>query len=121
MQMEIEGVDPQAADDDAHYHIIDSFYDVTPHGMLLVSLGACTCIMLHSYAQNHNIELEEVEVRMQYFHEPEDHIEATVGLTGEFDEKTYARLIQVSPHCTVHHALDKGIAIDWAEADEEAS
>lgn len=122
MQMTFEAVDPLAADNDvAGYHLIDSLYDLTPHGMLLASLGACTCIMLHSYAQNRGIDLAEVELRMRYIHEPEDRIEATVGLTGDFDEKVYDRLIRISPHCSVHDALHRGIAIDWAAADEGAA
>jgi uncharacterized OsmC-like protein len=115
MQMEFKAVDPQAPEDVDDYHVIERLYDLTPHGMLLASLGACTCIMLHSYAQNHDIDLREVEMRLRYIHEPEDRVEASIGLTGEFDEKTHERLYQISPHCTVHHALSKGIEIGWSE------
>jgi uncharacterized OsmC-like protein len=123
MQMAFEAVDPRAPEDTDDYHVIERLYDLTPHGMLLASLGACTCIMLHSYAQNHDINLREVDVRLRYTHEPEDRIEATVSLAGEFDEKTHDRLYQISPHCTVHHALREGIAIDWSEfkGDEGAT
>jgi uncharacterized OsmC-like protein len=119
MQMEFEAVDPGAAEDADDYHVIERLYDLTPHGMLLAGLGACTCILLHSYAQNHDIDLREVEVRMRYIHEPEDRIEAAVGLAGEFDEKAHERLYQISPRCSVHYALHEGIAIDWAEYDGE--
>ena len=42
---------------------VDNVYGLTPYGMLLAGLGSCTGIVLHTYAQYHDVPLEGVELQ----------------------------------------------------------
>lgn len=105
---------------------VENLYDLTPYTMLLTSLGTCTTILLHSYAENHNIPLEEAEVRLTY-QELETGTEGIVVFVGfggdELTETQRQRLFQVSEHCSIHKLLHDGMQIEWmpyVEEDEEA-
>ena len=101
---------------------VHAVHELSPYGMLLAGLGSCTAILLHSYAQNHNVDLQQVELRVSYdriFDEDCAHCEeigeyaekisAEVGLTGGFDEKERKKLFLISRHCPVHKILHDGI------------
>lgn len=118
LSMEVFAVDPQIGETD-EYWPVDHPFDVTPHGMLLISLGSCTCIMMHSYAANRGIDLQEVEVRLAYVHEGVQHVEVAIGFRGDFDEDVYQRLYNISRHCSVHEVLQRGVPIDWADLNAE--
>lgn len=47
-------------------HHVDHVNDLTPYGMLLASLGTCTTVLLHTYAKNHGIKLDEAEITLRY-------------------------------------------------------
>ena len=54
-------------DPDAHqFYPADDVHQLTPYGMLLSGLGSCTTIVLHTYAQHHGVDLQEVELRLNY-------------------------------------------------------
>jgi uncharacterized OsmC-like protein len=101
---------------------VHAIHELTPYGMLLAGLGACTSILLHSYAQNHGVDLDEVELRVSYdrvFDEDCEHCEeigeysekisAEVSLEGDFDERMRNKLFLISQHCPVHKILHDGI------------
>lgn len=109
---------------------VEHLLGVTPYGMLLVSLGGCTGILLHSYAQNRGIPLEAVEMRLEYHRDFDDdcekcetiehygeHIYATLSLEGDdLSEKDRERLWHISHQCPVHKILEEGIVVQWNEA-----
>lgn len=101
---------------------VHAIHELTPYGLLLAGLGSCTAILLHSYAHNHGVDLQEVEVRASYdrvfardceeceaIEEYTEQINAEVALSGDFDEKERNKLFLISKHCPVHKILHDGI------------
>jgi uncharacterized OsmC-like protein len=98
--------------------------ELTPYGMLLVSLGGCTGIVLHSYARHHGLSLERVELRLRYDRvfsrdcedcekskEYEDTVDLEIVLEGDLVHEDRERLLLVSRHCPVHQMLARGIPV----------
>ena len=110
--------DPESGEISQVTHI----HELTPYTMLLSSLGACTTIVLHTYAQNHQVGLQEVEIRLRYkrvFQEDcenceeinryEEKIDQELILMGDLSESERQKLYQISKHCSVHKLLEDGI------------
>ena len=98
--------------------------DLTPYGMLLASLGSCTAVLLNAFAKNHELDLQEVELRLRFernFREDcqncdniekyEEHIEQEIIFTGELNSKEREKLFLVSRHCPIHKMLKDGIEV----------
>ena len=107
-------------------HPVHAIHELSPYGLLLVGLGACTAILLHSYAQNHNVKLQEVEMRMTYgrvfatdckeCEETDKYtegIDAEVGFVGELSPAERNKLFLISQHCPVHKILHNGIGTEF--------
>jgi putative redox protein len=98
--------------------------------MLLASLGTCTAVVLHTYAQYHSVPLQEVVIDLVYdrmfgedceqcegIDEYDERIKGTVALRGELTEDQRHRLHAVSRHCPIHKMLQTGIGVDVAFVD----
>ena len=98
--------------------------ELTPYGMLLVSLGACTAIVLHTYAQHHELSLDRVELRLRYdrvfakdcedcekTNQYEDGVDLEIALEGNLNSEDRERLLLVSLHCPIHKMLARGIPV----------
>jgi len=122
-ETEVLAVDPHLPDSD-QLHPVEGITQLTPYGMLLASLGACTAIVLHTYAQNHEVDLDEVELRLQYarvFSEDceqcedigqyTEQIAEQIVLSGELTPQKRHRLFLVSRHCPIHRMLSQGIEV----------
>ncbi|NLE76170.1 MAG: OsmC family protein, partial [Chloroflexi bacterium] len=70
----LEAADPHEDASD-ELHPVHHALSLSPYGMLLSSLGTCTAIVLHTYAQNHGVELEDVEIRLTYGRDFQDDCE----------------------------------------------
>jgi uncharacterized OsmC-like protein len=126
-ETEFMAADTEASDQaERDLHPVHAIHELSPYGLLLVSLGACTAILLHSYAQNHNVKLQEVEMRMTYERvfaqdckECEQKgqyaggIDAEVGLVGELSPAERDKLFLISQHCPVHKILHNGIRTEF--------
>ena len=112
-------------------HHVHAIHELTPYGMLLAGLGSCTTILLHSYAQNHGVDLDQVELRMSYdraFDEDCEHCEeageytekisAEVELQGDLDERMRNKLFLIAQHCPVHKILHNGIETLFSPAKD---
>lgn len=123
-ETEIRALDPHAGDEGEFFYVEDA-RQLTPYGMLLTSLGACTAIVVNTYAQNHGVDLQEVELHLTYsrdFNEDcencteiekyEEHIADEVFFYGDLNEGDVQRLFQVSKACSIHKMLEDGIQID---------
>ena len=116
--------------EDIHSNALEAVGDIhqlTPYGMLLSSLGTCTALVLHTYAQNHNIPLLEVEIRLEYqrvFREDcedcedcdeasdyEEEIHEKLDLTGEISPAEREKLMRVAHYCPIYKMLQNGIKI----------
>lgn len=99
-------------------------HNLTPYGMLLASLGACTAIVVNTYARNHGIPLRGISVDTYYErvfaddcedcdieNEYEEVIREQVDFEGDMDESQLKRLHQVVKACSVRRLLESGIRV----------
>lgn len=104
---------------------VGHIHELDPYGMLLASVGACTAIVLHTYARHHDVGLKEVELDLKYkrdFQQDsensentdryEEQIEERLTFTGDLTEADRQKLYQVAKQCSIHRMLEDGIEID---------
>jgi uncharacterized OsmC-like protein len=107
-----------------HFHPVEHVQQLTPYGMLLAGLAACTAIVLHTYAQYHDVALDEVELRAQYdrvfaedckhcegIEEYEEQIEEEIVLIGDLTAQERSKLLVISRQCPIHKMLSQGIEV----------
>jgi uncharacterized OsmC-like protein len=117
-----------AADpEDIHSNVfesIDDIHQLTPYGMLLSSLASCTALVMHTFAQNHDIGLKEVEMHMSYqrvFREDCEDCEEDKEYTEEINERILLegdlsaadreKLLHVAHFCPIFKMMKEGITI----------
>ena len=121
---EFLAVDPHDPQSD-EYVEVHHVHQLTPYGMLMTSLGSCTAIVLHTYAQHHGLDLEEVELRLEYdrifaedcadcemIGEYQEQIQEAISFKGDLSERDRTRLHAVSKHCPIHKILMQGTKLD---------
>ena len=122
-EIEFEALDP-SEDESAEVRPVVKIHELTPYTMMLASLGACTAIVLHTYAQNHDINLQEVELDLRYrrvlqpdgenceeIERYDEQIDQKVSLTGDLKNNERQKLFRVSQQCSVPQILESGIEI----------
>lgn len=122
-------LDPHAAEGHQHLHPVADVRELTPYGMLLAGLGSCTAIVLHTYAQNHGVDLQEVELRLRYdrvfaddceqcegIDRYREQIDEEIVLVGDLTDGERKRLFLISRHCPIHKMLLNGIPVNSALA-----
>ena len=122
-EIQYQASDPENPESE-ELHEVTSIFAMTPYTMLLASLGACTTIVLHTYAQNHGIDLKAVEATVKYerdFKEDcehcdqieryDEHIIESVTFEGDFSEDEQNKLNQIAQRCSIHKILEDGIEI----------
>lgn len=110
---------------------VGHLHELTPYGMLLVSLGTCTGIVLHTYSQNHGLHLEEVGIRLRYdrvfrddcencerIERYEEQFEEEIALTGDLTEEEREKLFHIAHQCSVYKILKDGATVSSKMADE---
>jgi len=129
-ETKIFGPDPR--DEEAQkLYAIKEIYDLTPYGMLLASLGSCTAALLNSYAQNHGLDLHEVELRLRYernfkkdcencegIERYEEEIDEEISFVGNLTGKEREKLFLISHHCPIHKMLKSGIKVNSQLVDD---
>ena len=99
--------------------------EITPYGMLLVSLASCTAIIITSYARHHALPLEEVILEARYRRSYVDdcdgcetpaafaeEISLSISFRGKLLDQDQDRLMAVARRCPVHKMLQTGVSID---------
>jgi putative redox protein len=122
-ETEIRAADPHDPESD-DLQPVEQVFSLTPYGMLLVSLAGCTAVLLNTYAQNHNIGLTEVELRMEFSRvfaddceqceEVDEHgevIEEEIVFRGDMTPAQRQKLLMISRHCPIHRMLHEGIEV----------
>lgn len=117
----------QNPENEDHEELQDIFHihELTPYGMLLASLAACTAIVVNTYAHHHAIPLDAIRVDAKYdrvFEEDcedcdedsryEEIIQEQVEFEGDLDDRTRQRLHQVARACAVRRLLENGIRVE---------
>lgn len=116
---------PPANKEDGPLQAVKRLHELTPYGMMLAGLGSCTAIVLNTFAGNHGVHLEEVEVRLSYQRDYQkdcqecevagpytEHIVKEVVLRGDLDESTRLKLFRISRACPIYKILSGGIRIE---------
>jgi putative redox protein len=116
-------VDPNDLDV-KEFQPVEGLHELTPYGMMLASLAGCTSILINSFAQNHHIPLDEVEIHLAYdrvFNEdckdcdPQENfreqIHEEIFFHGKLTAQEREKLFQVSHHCPIHKIFEEGIQI----------
>jgi uncharacterized OsmC-like protein len=124
---------PASEDPDAQdFEPVEQVHQLNPYGMLLASVGTCTAIVLHSFAEHHGIALTEVELRLRYERDYkkdcvdcqetgryDERIEKEIVLIGDLGEKERQTLFRVSKHCPVYKMLKNGVEIQSRLVESE--
>jgi uncharacterized OsmC-like protein len=117
-----------AADpEDIHSNVFDTIEDIhklTPYGMLLCSLASCTALVLHTFAQNHDLKLREVEIHSSYkrvFREDcedcekeqefNEEIEERIMLEGDLNQTEREKLLRIAHFCPISKIIEGGCSI----------
>jgi putative redox protein len=121
---DFKAADPNDEESDKLENVMH-LHQLTPYGMLLASVDACTAIVVNSYARNHDIPLKSVTVDSDYDrvfvedcddcdgeNEYEEIIREHLEFEGDLDEKQLARLHQVAKACSIRRILESGIRIE---------
>jgi putative redox protein len=116
----VDAHDPEADE----FQPVEGLHDLTPYGMMLASLAVCTSILINSYAQNHHIALDEVEIHLAYdrvFDEDckdcdpqetfREEIQEEIFFHGNLTAQERQKLFQVSRQCPIHKIFEGGIQI----------
>ncbi len=80
-----------------------------PHDLYDAALGACKALTMLWYADRKGIAVDEVSVAVSRDASDEREgvyrLTARVAVTGDFDDATHARLIDVAAKCPVHRLM----------------
>lgn len=122
-EIEFLTTDPHDPDSE-EFQSVMHINELTPYTMLLASVGACTSIVLHTYSQNHGVDLREVELRLRYQRDflddqddanptgsYEEKIEESLVLRGDLNDQDREKLYRVAQQCSIHKMLEAGVEI----------
>jgi uncharacterized OsmC-like protein len=106
------------------FKTVEDIHHLTPYGMMLASLGSCTAMVVHTFAQNHNYPLTEVGIQLKYerkFNEDcenctdidryEEIIYEEIEFLGSLSEQQRSRLAHVAHLCPIYKMFKSGIEI----------
>jgi len=115
---------------DDHQPVLDEFQlegfkrGLTPEELLLASLGSCTALVLHKYAQNHNLELDAVEVHLRIERVAQENkdskmddiskhrIQQYIKLIGRLDPEIERRVYLICRRCSISSILEHGVEVE---------
>lgn len=106
----------------------------TPYDFLAIGLGACTSMTLRMYADFKKIDIGTVSVEVDHakIHAADcaecsqeerdnggriDRFERRISVTGDIDEATRAKLVEIADKCPVHKTLEHGAKVATRYAD----
>lgn len=111
--------DPQDPASDA-FLPIEQISSLTSREMLLAGLGASAATELNSYAREHGLGLQHVELRLQYAEngKREGRIEEEIVLYGSLSREEHRQLLASVNRCAVHRMLQRGMQVESLLADD---
>ncbi|MFY0644414.1 MAG: OsmC family protein [Bacteroidia bacterium] len=88
---------------------------MTPKQLLASSLASCITITLKMYADIKKYKIHKITVNTNYLtaYDKEDpHLNLTVKIEGELDEKAMERMNVIAHKCPIHKMLSRSIRIN---------
>jgi putative redox protein len=98
--------------------------ELTPYGMVLAGFGACTALVVNTYAEHRGLPVEAVAVTLEYRRSfasdcehcaepdlPEEQILMTVAMEGPLSPEQREKLVAIARHCPVHQMLTGGVTV----------
>jgi len=109
---------------------VTSIFQLSPYTMMLASLGACSTIVVQTFARNHSLDLEEIEITLEYLREAQkgsdginnfrERIVQQLALHGDLKPDQADKLHTVAQNCSIHHMMERGIEIQSELLEKEA-
>ncbi|MBS3752302.1 MAG: OsmC family protein [Anaerolineales bacterium] len=103
---------------------VEGLHEVTPYGMMLFSLASCTAQVILSYANHHQVSVQEVEFDLTYervFEEDcencqdidryQEQINESIRLIGDLSEREEEKLFQIAHQCPIQKMFQDGIEV----------
>lgn len=124
-QFEVEFLasDPRTPDE-LDVSPVRGLHEVTPYGMMLFSLASCTAQVVMSYAEHHQIPVEEVELDVTYkrtFEEDcencqdidryDEKIEESIKFVGDLAEGEERKLFRIAHQCPIQKMFEEGVEV----------
>lgn len=122
-EVEFLSSDPHNAED-LTVSAVQGLHEVTPYGMMLFSLASCTAQVVMSYANHHNMPVEEVELDLTYrriFEEDcencqeidryDELIKESIAFKGELPAQERQKLYRIAHQCPIHKMFEEGIEV----------
>ena len=129
-ETEFRALNPETPESGELYPV-KHIQDLTPYGMLLASLGSCTAVVVNTYAQHHGVELDEVELAVEYervFKDDCEHCEdipgykesinMSISFRGKLTPQQREKLFRISLQCPIHKMLKGCIEVRFQPAKE---
>ncbi len=123
-QIEYKSVRPDQPDR-GDYDPVHALHEVTPYGMLLISLASCTSQVVLSYASHHGLNLEAVEFQVDYDRIYKDDcdnceqidrydeiISERITFEGNLTKNEQDKLFKIAHHCPIEKILRSGIRVE---------
>lgn len=120
-RLEIAADDPKSG---SGFEPVGQIQELSPYGMLLAGVGSCTTMVVMTYAENHGLPLEQVEIEMVYerdfdedcerceeIEEYEEFILETISLQGELSVETADKLRTIAHRCPLEVMLGHGVKV----------
>jgi uncharacterized OsmC-like protein len=122
-EVDFWAVDPNQPDSE-DYQPVHGLHEITPYGMMLVSIATCNAQVVLSYAGNHGYKLDEVEFHMRYertyqedcdncdqISKYEEEIYKQVKFIGDLNKSDQQKLFKISHQCPIDRIFKQGIEI----------
>lgn len=119
-------------EESSELYAFSDIHQLTPYGMMLAGLAACTTVVMHTYAQAHGLHLHEVQVRTEYGRifakdcencERQDAYDEAITMdlrvSGRLSAGERKRLLRAAHLCPIHKMLSKGIEVQIRLLEEE--
>ena len=123
-QASFQASDPRAPED-LDVSPVQGLHEVTPYSMMLFSLASCTAQVVLSFAQHHQLALEEVQLDLIYRREfkedcencqaidrYDEHIEETIAFSGDLTEDERRKLFHIAHQCPIEKMFKSGIEVE---------
>jgi len=114
----------EPAEEDMPPMPVTRIHELTPYGMLLASVGSCTAIVLHTYARNHGVALDEVEIELEYERYFKDdcrdcektgqfteEVTESLRFVGDLSEEDTKKLLKAAHYCPIFKIVKDGVTV----------